>query len=121
MAFRCVVPAPYRAGLVILVRSQQHPPLCSIGEKRRLKIPASLGYGESGSPPTIPGETSPGSWVSHVGLPVLTGLAHADLTKCMVRLTRGVAEASFWSIHCQCQGWLRHSGRERFAAQVELH
>ncbi|CAK0785810.1 hypothetical protein CVIRNUC_009021 [Coccomyxa viridis] len=26
-----------------------------IGEKRRLKIPASLGYGESGSPPTIPG------------------------------------------------------------------
>ncbi|CAL5228364.1 g11482 [Coccomyxa viridis] len=26
-----------------------------VGEKRRLKIPASLGYGESGSPPTIPG------------------------------------------------------------------
>ncbi|KAK9918253.1 hypothetical protein WJX75_002609 [Coccomyxa subellipsoidea] len=26
-----------------------------IGEKRRLKIPASLGYGEHGSPPKIPG------------------------------------------------------------------
>lgn len=33
--------------------------LCSVGEKRRLKIPASLGYGESGSPPTIPGEQCP--------------------------------------------------------------
>ena len=70
--------------MVSLMRSQQHPPLCSIGEKRRLKIPASLGYGESGSPPTIPGETSPGSWVSHIGLPVLTVLALACLTKCSV-------------------------------------
>ncbi|XP_057534693.1 peptidyl-prolyl cis-trans isomerase FKBP15-1-like [Amaranthus tricolor] len=26
-----------------------------VGEKRKLKIPAKLGYGESGSPPTIPG------------------------------------------------------------------
>ncbi|XP_020592177.1 peptidyl-prolyl cis-trans isomerase FKBP15-1-like [Phalaenopsis equestris] len=26
-----------------------------IGEKRKLKIPAKLGYGESGSPPKIPG------------------------------------------------------------------
>ncbi|KAI4356334.1 hypothetical protein L6164_000364 [Bauhinia variegata] len=26
-----------------------------LGEKRKLKIPAKLGYGESGSPPTIPG------------------------------------------------------------------
>ncbi|XP_016198198.1 FK506-binding protein 2 [Arachis ipaensis] len=26
-----------------------------LGEKRKLKIPASLGYGEQGSPPTIPG------------------------------------------------------------------
>ncbi|CAL5424861.1 unnamed protein product [Camellia sinensis] len=26
-----------------------------IGEKRKLKIPAKLGYGEQGSPPTIPG------------------------------------------------------------------
>ena len=26
-----------------------------VGEKRRLKIPAHLGYGESGSPPKIPG------------------------------------------------------------------
>jgi FK506-binding protein 2 len=27
-----------------------------VGEKRKLKIPAKLGYGENGSPPTIPGE-----------------------------------------------------------------
>ncbi|XP_021749775.1 peptidyl-prolyl cis-trans isomerase FKBP15-1-like [Chenopodium quinoa] len=26
-----------------------------VGEKRKLKIPAKLGYGEQGSPPTIPG------------------------------------------------------------------
>ncbi|KAM0821943.1 hypothetical protein ACQ4PT_071838 [Festuca glaucescens] len=26
-----------------------------VGEKRKLKIPSKLGYGESGSPPTIPG------------------------------------------------------------------
>ncbi|OAY82479.1 FK506-binding protein 2, partial [Ananas comosus] len=26
-----------------------------IGEKRKLKIPAKLGYGTQGSPPTIPG------------------------------------------------------------------
>ncbi|KAL2933042.1 Peptidyl-prolyl cis-trans isomerase FKBP15-2 [Bienertia sinuspersici] len=26
-----------------------------VGEKRKLKIPAKLGYGENGSPPTIPG------------------------------------------------------------------
>lgn len=26
-----------------------------VGEKRKLKIPAKLGYGEHGSPPTIPG------------------------------------------------------------------
>ncbi|XVE78148.1 hypothetical protein DITRI_Ditri13aG0120600 [Diplodiscus trichospermus] len=26
-----------------------------VGEKRKLKIPAKLGYGEGGSPPTIPG------------------------------------------------------------------
>ncbi|KAK4492182.1 hypothetical protein RD792_002980 [Penstemon davidsonii] len=26
-----------------------------LGEKRKLKIPAKLGYGEQGSPPTIPG------------------------------------------------------------------
>ncbi|XP_075093772.1 peptidyl-prolyl cis-trans isomerase FKBP15-1 [Nicotiana tabacum] len=26
-----------------------------VGEKRKLKIPAKLGYGESGSPPKIPG------------------------------------------------------------------
>ena len=26
-----------------------------VGEKRKLRIPASLGYGESGSPPKIPG------------------------------------------------------------------
>ena len=55
--------------------------MCSIGEKRRLKIPASLGYGESGSPPTIPGEISPGSSIYHRGLIVLTALAHA----CFVR------------------------------------
>lgn len=29
--------------------------ICSVGEKRKLKIPAHLGYGESGAPPTIPG------------------------------------------------------------------
>jgi FK506-binding protein 2 len=29
--------------------------VCSIGEKRRLKIPSHLGYGEHGSPPKIPG------------------------------------------------------------------
>lgn len=28
---------------------------CSVGEKRKLKIPAYLGYGQQGSPPTIPG------------------------------------------------------------------
>ncbi|PIA35900.1 hypothetical protein AQUCO_03400055v1 [Aquilegia coerulea] len=27
-----------------------------VGEKRKLKIPAKLGYGEQGSPPTIPGK-----------------------------------------------------------------
>ncbi|XP_068665903.1 peptidyl-prolyl cis-trans isomerase FKBP15-2-like [Aristolochia californica] len=26
-----------------------------VGEKRKLKIPAKLGYGDNGSPPTIPG------------------------------------------------------------------
>jgi FKBP-type peptidyl-prolyl cis-trans isomerase len=26
-----------------------------VGEKRKLKIPSKLGYGDSGSPPTIPG------------------------------------------------------------------
>ncbi|XP_073283129.1 FK506-binding protein 2-like, partial [Primulina huaijiensis] len=26
-----------------------------LGEKRKLKIPSKLGYGEQGSPPTIPG------------------------------------------------------------------
>jgi hypothetical protein len=26
-----------------------------VGEKRKLKIPAKLGYGDQGSPPTIPG------------------------------------------------------------------
>ena len=26
-----------------------------VGEKRKLRIPASLGYGEAGSPPKIPG------------------------------------------------------------------
>ena len=28
-----------------------------VGEKRKLRIPASLGYGESGSPPKIPGDS----------------------------------------------------------------
>lgn len=28
---------------------------CSIGEKRKLKIPSDMGYGASGSPPKIPG------------------------------------------------------------------
>lgn len=28
-----------------------------VGEKRKLKIPAKLGYGEQGSPPKIPGNT----------------------------------------------------------------
>ncbi|KAK4482974.1 hypothetical protein RD792_010148 [Penstemon davidsonii] len=28
-----------------------------LGEKRKLKIPSKLGYGEQGSPPTIPVET----------------------------------------------------------------
>ena len=28
------------------------------GEKRKLKIPSSLGYGDSGSPPKIPGGAS---------------------------------------------------------------
>lgn len=27
-----------------------------VGEKRKLKIPAKLGYGPQGSPPTIPGK-----------------------------------------------------------------
>lgn len=27
-----------------------------IGEKRKLKIPAHMGYGDQGSPPTIPGD-----------------------------------------------------------------
>lgn len=26
-----------------------------VGEKRKLKIPSKLGYGDQGSPPTIPG------------------------------------------------------------------
>lgn len=29
-----------------------------VGEKRKLKIPAKLGYGDQGSPPTIPGNTA---------------------------------------------------------------
>jgi hypothetical protein len=29
---------------------------CSVSEKRKLKIPPHLGYGESGAPPTIPGK-----------------------------------------------------------------
>lgn len=28
-----------------------------LGEKRKLQIPAKLGYGEQGSPPTIPGNS----------------------------------------------------------------
>jgi len=27
-----------------------------VGEKRKLKIPSHMGYGDQGSPPTIPGE-----------------------------------------------------------------
>jgi FK506-binding protein 2 len=27
-----------------------------IGEKRKLKIPSHMGYGDQGSPPTIPGD-----------------------------------------------------------------
>jgi FK506-binding protein 2 len=29
-----------------------------VGEKRKLKIPSDLGYGDAGSPPTIPGKAS---------------------------------------------------------------
>lgn len=29
--------------------------LHSVGEKRKLKIPSHMGYGDSGSPPKIPG------------------------------------------------------------------
>lgn len=42
------------AGRVIKGWDQGISGMC-IGEKRKLKIPPHLGYGESGSPPTIPG------------------------------------------------------------------
>jgi FK506-binding protein 2 len=29
-----------------------------VGEKRKLKIPPHMGYGDSGSPPTIPGKAT---------------------------------------------------------------
>lgn len=39
-----------------------------VGEKRKLKIPAKLGYGPQGSPPTIPGTSI---WASSVFTEIL--------------------------------------------------
>ena len=47
---------PPMAKLVVLVAGWDQGLLgACVGEKRKLKIPAKLGYGEQGSPPTIPG------------------------------------------------------------------
>lgn len=34
-----------------------------VGEKRKLKIPSKLGYGDQGSPPTIPGNIFTGHFL----------------------------------------------------------
>lgn len=47
---------PPMVKLVVLVAGWDQGLLgACVGEKRKLKIPAKLGYGEQGSPPTIPG------------------------------------------------------------------
>ena len=43
-------------GMVIKGWDQGLVGMC-VGEKRRLKIPSHLGYGASGSPPKIPGDS----------------------------------------------------------------
>lgn len=57
-----------------------------IGEKRKLRIPSSLGYGDHGSPPKIPGTLNLLNMEAKVfaGILSLWGSCYSDVKQCMI-------------------------------------